>query len=124
MTASTGAATESTLPAPRRAVELGSSAFVRVPALRPIQCTIPRRSLAIVAAVCAAAFAALAIYLWESPHRTAIERHITDAITSTTKDSAYRLFDAIGVFGSTGVVAVASRRPAAFALAGGRRRRL
>jgi membrane-associated phospholipid phosphatase len=83
--------------------------------LRPIQCTIPRRSLAIVAAVCAAAFAALAIYLWESPHRTAIEGDITDAITSTTKNGAYRLFDAVGVFGSTGVVAVAAVVLAAFA---------
>ena len=64
--------------------------------------------------MCAAAFAALAIYLWESPHRTAIEGHITDAITSTTKDGAYRLFDAIGVLGSTGAVAVAAVVLAAF----------
>ena len=65
--------------------------------------------------MCAAAFAALAIYLWESPHRTAIERDITDAITSTTKNGAYHLFDAIGVFGSTGAVAVAAVVLAAFA---------
>jgi undecaprenyl-diphosphatase len=83
--------------------------------LRPIQCTIPRRSLTIVAAVCAAAFAALAAYIWSSPHRTAIEGHITDAITSTTKDGAYRLFDAITVVGSTGAVAVGAVVLAVFA---------
>jgi undecaprenyl-diphosphatase len=83
--------------------------------LRPIQCTIPRRTLTIVAAVCAAAFAALAVYVWSSPHRTAIEGDITDAITSTTKDGAYRLFDAIGVLGSTGVVAVGAVVLAVFA---------
>ena len=57
----------------------------------------------IVAALCAAAFAALAAYIWSSPHRTAIEGHITDAITSTTKDGAYRLFDAISGIRFAGV---------------------
>jgi undecaprenyl-diphosphatase len=83
--------------------------------LRPIYCTIPRRSLAIVALVCAAAFTALAVYVWSSPDGTAIEGHITDAITSTTKDGTYRLFNAISALGSTGAVAVGAVVLAIFA---------
>src|SRR5207244_879878 len=90
-------------------------AVVRVPDLRPIQCTIPRRSLTIVAAVCAAAFAALAVYVWSSPHRTAIEGRIADAITSTKKDGTYRVFDAISVLGSRGAVVVGAVVLAIFA---------
>lgn len=84
--------------------------------MQPIYCTIPRRSLAIVAAVCAAAFTALAVYLWSSPHGAAIEGRITDAITSTKKDAAYRLFDAISVLGSKGAVVVGAVVLAVFAL--------
>lgn len=83
--------------------------------MRPIQCTIPRRSLTIVAAICAAAFTALAVCVWSSPHRTAIEGRIADAITSTKKDGTYRVFDAISVLGSRGAVVVGAVVLAIFA---------
>jgi undecaprenyl-diphosphatase len=83
--------------------------------LRPIQCTIPRRLLAIVAAVGAAAFAALAVFVWSSPRGKGIEVSIADAITSTKKDGAFRLFDTVGVLGSKGAVAVGAVVLAVFA---------
>jgi membrane-associated phospholipid phosphatase len=86
-----------------------------IPDLRPIHCTIPRRTLTVVVVVCAVAFAVIAVYVWSSPHRTAIEGHINDAITSTHKDAAFRVFDAVGVIGSAGVVAVAGVVLALFA---------
>ncbi len=83
--------------------------------LRPIYCTIPRRTLTVVAVVCAVAFTVLAVYVWSSPHRSAIEGHINDAITSTRKDTAFRVFDAVGVIGSVGAVTVVAVVLAVFA---------
>jgi undecaprenyl-diphosphatase len=71
--------------------------------------------LTTVAAVCAVAFAAMAIYVWSSPQLTSIERHISDALTSTHKDTAFRLFDRISVLGSTGAVAIGAVVLAIFA---------
>jgi membrane-associated phospholipid phosphatase len=88
---------------------------LRIPDLRPIYCTIPRRTLTVVAVVCAVAFAALAVYVWSSPHPTTIEGHINDAITSMHKDTAFRVFDAVSVIGSTGAVAVGGVTLAVFA---------
>lgn len=89
--------------------------MLRIPGLRPINCTIPKRTLTIVAAACAIAFAALAVYVWSSPQATSIEDRISDAITSTHKDAAYRAFDAIGIFGSRGAVAIVAVLLAVFA---------